>query len=633
MSKQILIKTNILVCIILIVGFTITSVISYYSNNGQYLKDVENVSTLTSEGIYYQMSGIFAKPVHVSLTMANDNLLRESLLEEQETIQEDYVDTIKNYLMGYKKKYSYDSVFLVSTKMNRYYNFNGVNRILNFGNPENDWYYDMLESEEDYSLNVDNDEASNNEITVFVNCKIRDSQNNIMGIVGVGLRVQNLQMLLKDYEEKLQLKAYFIDQQGVIQISTRETGYREVRLFDSPVYEGFKYRILGNKDSKNADSYWYSGENGKTYMVVRYIPELSWYLIVESDTGELVRKLHWQLVRRVLVMSLIIIGVVFVITTVINRLLKEIVRLTMEREHEQQAVFKTATEHFYDNIYELNITDNCAADRKTEEYFESLGISGKTPFDVALRVIAEKQIKEEFQKGYVCTFSPENVKKAYEEGTESLIYDFMIRTDQTDYYWIRITSYIYFLQSDQTLRMITYQQNIDKEKRMQRQMLEKTRKDAMTGLYNKKTTEDRIREMLSGGGHESYAFFIFDIDNFKQVNDQYGHAAGDEVIKRFASAIASCFQEEDIVGRIGGDEFAAFLPVSGREWVRQKSQELSEKLHMSVVVDRKKISISASIGIALAPLHGVDFPALYKQADIALYETKKKGKNGYTLLP
>ena len=116
--------------------------------------------------------------------------------------------------------YGFDSVFLISTASGRYYNFQGLDRILTRNNPENVWYYAMLEDSEDYSLNVDNDEVvnANNDITIFVNCKIYDEKDNTIGIIGVGLRVDYLQTILREYQNDFDVNAYLINEQGMIEV-------------------------------------------------------------------------------------------------------------------------------------------------------------------------------------------------------------------------------------------------------------------------------------------------------------------------------------------------------------------------------------------------------------------------------
>lgn len=158
MKNNILVKTNTLICLVIVIGFLVTAILSYHANYSASLNNIEQVSSLTSEGIYYQMMSTLTKPVNISLTMANDSLLKEYLAEERSHMDDkEYVDTIRSYLSAYQEKYDYDSVFLVSAATNRYYNFNGVDRVLAQDNEENIWYYTFLNDTADYSMNVDND--------------------------------------------------------------------------------------------------------------------------------------------------------------------------------------------------------------------------------------------------------------------------------------------------------------------------------------------------------------------------------------------------------------------------------------------------------------------------------------------
>ncbi|WP_293660051.1 hypothetical protein [uncultured Phascolarctobacterium sp.] len=131
MKNNILFRTNLLVSVILLIGFTLIAVLSYRANYNAYLIKTEQVASLANEGIFYQFSTLLTRPVNVSQTMAHDSLLIELLGSEGSRWQDgDFQDTISNYLRAYKEKYHYDSVFLVSTVTNNYYNFNGLDRNL-----------------------------------------------------------------------------------------------------------------------------------------------------------------------------------------------------------------------------------------------------------------------------------------------------------------------------------------------------------------------------------------------------------------------------------------------------------------------------------------------------------------------
>ncbi|WP_066647937.1 sensor domain-containing diguanylate cyclase [Christensenella timonensis] len=638
MKERILLKTNLLVCLVIVAGFLMTAVLSYRANYSASIENIEQVSALTSEDIYYQINSILTKPVNISLTMANDSLLKDFLIGENSHLDDqEYTQTLQEYLNTYKEKYQYDSVFLVSAATSRYYNFNGLDRVLEQGDPENFWYYDgMLKSAEECSMNVDNDEVdgAQNAITVFVNCKIKDDGGSLLGVVGVGVRLTTLQDILQTYQDDFNMSAYLIDSTGIIEVSPDYSGYEQVNLFEIGCDEqGQKQQILSWKEEGSALSFWNSGQGGQEqeYIVARYLPELQWHLVVERDTGALIESLNKQLAITVAIIIVILALILLLITRVIRRFNMRVVQLAKSVEQERQSIFEKATGQLFEDIYELDITHNRPANRATEEYFEKLGAPPGTFYDKALRIIAEKQIKEEFRQGYIDTFLPEKVLQAYEQGKESLQYEFQITRDGKHYYWMRITARLVKWESDQTLHMLVYRQNIDAEKRQEQKMLQLAQTDEMTGLLTKTATQRRIERMLADEPGESFAFFIFDIDHFKQANDLYGHIYGDSVIQAFAKTLQEHFRNGDIVGRIGGDEFAAFMQIREYAFVEKKARELCAALSHTHTWNGTGWHVSASIGIALAPRDGADFDTLYRHADTALYETKKRSRGGFTL--
>ena len=204
MKNNKLFQTNLLVSSILVVGFILTAFFSYRANYRASLENIEQVSSLTAEGIYYQLKAMLTKPVNISLTMSHDSLLVDHLLAENSRMDAlDFAETTKTYLETYQKKYGFDSVFLISANSGRYYNFNGLDRVMEKGDPENEWYYELLDNDLEYSLNVDNDqvEGADNRITVFVNCKVTAPDGAVIGIVGVGIQIDYLEELLQEYED------------------------------------------------------------------------------------------------------------------------------------------------------------------------------------------------------------------------------------------------------------------------------------------------------------------------------------------------------------------------------------------------------------------------------------------------
>ena len=162
-------------------------------------------------------------------------------------------------------------------------------------------------------------------------------------------------------------------------------------------------------------------------------------------------------------------------------------------------------------------------------------------------------------------------------------------------------------------------------------MMEQMQKDPLTGLYNKVAAQEHVRRLLEHRPEGTFAFFILDIDHFKAVNDHLGHAAGDAVLAEFARTLREEFRKEDIVGRIGGDEFVAFMPVPNRRLTEERAERLVTALRHMNAEEAGGWKVTASIGVALIQGEKTEFQTMYKRADHALYEAKKRGRNRYVI--
>ena len=160
-----------------------------------------------------------------------------------------------------------------------------------------------------------------------------------------------------------------------------------------------------------------------------------------------------------------------------------------------------------------------------------------------------------------------------------------------------------------------------------------TERDLLTGVYNKVSgVSIAENELRINSENSMHALFVIDIDNFKGINDNLGHAVGDEVIIEAAKSISGIFRDSDIVSRFGGDEFVVFAShIKDAAFVGRKAEEICNALRKDYGEDDNKQSISASVGIACFPANGKSYADLFDRADEALYSVKKRGKNGYEI--
>ncbi len=155
--------------------------------------------------------------------------------------------------------------------------------------------------------------------------------------------------------------------------------------------------------------------------------------------------------------------------------------------------------------------------------------------------------------------------------------------------------------------------------------------DSLTGALNKRHGTQLISDKINDGA--TGALFMIDIDNFKQVNDQFGHTAGDTILKKVSEAISSQFRSNDSFVRIGGDEFIVFLPseISSAR-IAEKAQALCYEISNSrFLPENPDFTVTISLGIAICPKNGKTYSDLFDAADLAMYSTKNKGKNTYTI--
>lgn len=150
--------------------------------------------------------------------------------------------------------------------------------------------------------------------------------------------------------------------------------------------------------------------------------------------------------------------------------------------------------------------------------------------------------------------------------------------------------------------------------------------DALTGLYNRNYGENKVELFLSS--RRSGALLMLDMDNFKSINDMHGHIAGDNAIKMLADILKENSTDDDILFRLGGDEFIVLIAdVTDRKEIRQRCQNIIDSFMKKIAEMNWGNMVTASIGIAMIPADGRIYKVLYNKADKALYYVKKNGKN------
>ena len=227
-------------------------------------------------------------------------------------------------------------------------------------------------------------------------------------------------------------------------------------------------------------------------------------------------------------------------------------------------------------------------------------------------------------------------KALYDNRETSMLREMRICCADGNYYWHRLTGAVIRDDNGALLRLVGNFVNVEDEVTKQQQLKQRAEIDPLSGLLNKGAFTSYVSKTLDDSTDENlYAYYIIDLDNFKKVNDTLGHIIGDRVISDVAQKLCTVFSENDFVGRIGGDEFAAFLKLSGSgQQMGRKIIEAKAKAACALIDEiysdgKNEVNITASIGVAIYPKHGKKFDDLYKNADSVLYVSKNGGKNQY----
>lgn len=226
-----------------------------------------------------------------------------------------------------------------------------------------------------------------------------------------------------------------------------------------------------------------------------------------------------------------------------------------------------------------------------------------------------------------------NVRRAL-RGTVNMIPDQIehdrIRMKKRDgeYSWYRGQYKAVFSPEGKAVRLIGTLTDISAQIDREQELRHQAQQDPLTDVYNRagvKLINARLEQISRG------ILFMLDLDDFKFINDTYGHAAGDKVLVAMGQILKDIFRTDDIVARVGGDEFVAFLSGSDNaSMAQEKAQELLDRVR-ELKLEGIDTQISVSIGIASAPTYGRTFESLSASADEAMYEIKNGGKGGFAL--
>lgn len=213
---------------------------------------------------------------------------------------------------------------------------------------------------------------------------------------------------------------------------------------------------------------------------------------------------------------------------------------------------------------------------------------------------------------------------------DSVTAELRFRHADGSYHWVKLNGSPLKDKDGNTVKLIGVVSDINKEKEVLKHFMVLSQLDMLTNVLNKTSTEKHINECIEVLSDKKHALLMMDIDDFKDINDTFGHIIGDSVLKEFTSNIQRIFRTSDIIGRVGGDEFMVFMrDIKDVHIIEKKCKEILNLFDSGIVENLNNTNLSGSIGIALYPNDGKSYQELYEKADKALYHAKKHGKSQF----
>lgn len=307
MTKMLNTRNRLLLFLTLILAasFIGISVLNYKITRASVRHEIiQNDLPLTRDNIYSELATVLLRPITVSTSMGSDSFLKDWALEGEHDL-----DKITRYLRQLRDRYGYFSTFFVSAKTRRYYHFKGMHKVISRYDNHDVWFYRFIVSGKECDLDVDTDEASDNVLTIFVNCRLVNSTGDLLGVTGVGLRADSVARLITEYQEKYDRSIYLVDAYGIVQVHQDKRLIDKANIRNMEGISTLADTILKTRAEPRNFQFTRGGKD--IFLTVRYVPELDWIIFVEQDEGKALAAARRNFIDTILIgigASAIIIG-------------------------------------------------------------------------------------------------------------------------------------------------------------------------------------------------------------------------------------------------------------------------------------------------------------------------------------
>lgn len=279
-------------------------------------------------------------------------------------------------------------------------------------------------------------------------------------------------------------------------------------------------------------------------------------------------------------------------------------------------------------FFRSNLSKNLKYDFKEGNLFDTSFMNEVTSFDDTIRIYASTYVNPNDFDKFITFFNSETLLSSYFRGTYIKTFEYQELFSPNMFRWIRVTAEMVQNSFSKDIFIFLLFVDINKEKDDLLEVKKLSELDSLTGILNRNTFIAKFEEIARNSTNdEKHVLILLDIDNFKLVNDTFGHLIGDQALIDITNSLKSIIRSGDILGRLGGDEFLILLKdFTNKVVIEKKIMQIQALLRKSFSYD---IQISASLGVAIFPDNGREFNVLYNKIDKALYNSKDKGRDRY----
>lgn len=319
------------------------SLFNYFADLKAAQDQLKNTSLpLSVDNIYTEIQQRMIEPLLVSSLMAQDTFMRDWLLSGEKD-----ATPIVRYLDEIQKKYDVFTTFLVSDITKNYYQPKGLVDIVNVNNVADNWYFNFKKQSETYEVNLDYNIHLGDALVMFINYKVLDYNQELIGATGVGVRLLNIEEMLNSFKEKYKYDVYFVDNKGEIMLFSKKLNKRG-NIAHIEGLKTLKEDIFANKISQ----YEYENKDGEYFLNTKYIDKLKLHLLVEINKKEYINDLRKTFYINLIASLIITLLVTAIIIYTINIYQKQLVQLASEDALTGLANRRKFNEYF-ERVYKL----------------------------------------------------------------------------------------------------------------------------------------------------------------------------------------------------------------------------------------------------------------------------------------